>query len=597
MPKPMVRGNLVRLAGSFRLRMLLLLLLALAPGLVAPVVLSLQDHFTHSAEARVQAMRLAAGIANLQRQVIQDTRSILSVLASLPQVRSAGPECPETLARLVETDRQGLYTGLGRFDLQGRLVCNSHPVGYEVNVADRSYFQRAIANGGFAIGDHGIGRTSGETILPMAVPVPGPDGQPVGVLMAALRMAWLQEMVTHTTLPPGAGVTLLDSQGTVLAAQPGGPRLVGTSAKATDLGALMARKEGAARVKDLMGRERVVGFTTVPDSDLFVAIHLDTSLHDHGDANLPLTLSAMMTMIALVLLAWTSQRRFAGPLARMQRWVLRLEAGDRPGPLPPQPGELAPLAEALNQLAAVTDSTTRTLQEKEERYRVLFDQSPDGMILFDPASLRAEQVNRRALALLGMAESEVLGATYTNLLGTPETTVQDQERLRLQGSLFAGLRQLAPNNAPPVSVELTVWPLPLSTGRKLLACLRDISHRDALSHAAEDQHRRLRQLVDSLPVAVIAVDRHGQGLFANARAQALTGWSCQALANLSPRDLLQLADGPDLITQTLQDGQPRQSSAHGFWCKDGSLRPVSLQVSALTDGDEITGGVICLEAR
>lgn len=66
--------------------------------------------------------------------------------------------------------------------------------GLDENFADRDWFQGALAEGGIYITDFYKSRITGALCITVSAPIPGPDGEPVGVLGADLNFAELVRM-------------------------------------------------------------------------------------------------------------------------------------------------------------------------------------------------------------------------------------------------------------------------------------------------------------------------------------------------------------------------------------------------------------------
>ena len=60
-----------------------------------------------------------------------------------------------------------------------------------VNLADRSYFQRALSSRAFSIGDYQVGRISGKPSFDLGYPVFAPSGRIQAVVFAALDLDWV----------------------------------------------------------------------------------------------------------------------------------------------------------------------------------------------------------------------------------------------------------------------------------------------------------------------------------------------------------------------------------------------------------------------
>lgn len=85
----------------------------------------------------------------------------------------------------------------------------------------RAAVPQAVATGQPAVGDIFVGPIAGETLVAVAVPV-SRDEKVVKVLLATFELRLFQERLEQVALPAGWGLSLLDSQGEVIARRQAG---------------------------------------------------------------------------------------------------------------------------------------------------------------------------------------------------------------------------------------------------------------------------------------------------------------------------------------------------------------------------------------
>lgn len=205
---------------SLRGRLLLLVLLAIAPAYGLLLFSAREDERAATAEAQRQTRQVATIVAEEQNRLIHEAEQLLTTLGSLPLVRDADllPRCSEAIARIRQ--QNPMYGNLGVVDASGNMLCSALPFKPGMNVADRSWFQRALTRGGFAVGDYLIGRLSGLPSLTLSLPVADDAGGARKVLFAAVELSWLQALAAKLPLPPGTAVAVVDANGTILARHP-----------------------------------------------------------------------------------------------------------------------------------------------------------------------------------------------------------------------------------------------------------------------------------------------------------------------------------------------------------------------------------------
>lgn len=223
---------------SLRIALVIIIALAALPGLALTLDSALQ--------ARAEAVRHATGKAELLLTAASADYEALfegagRLLARIATVTNLVPGRPADLCDRELADYLHLhphYTNLGISDLEGRVFCSARPLPAPVNIADRSYFQRALVSGQLAAGDYQIGRITGVPAVNIGIPVRAPDGTPQGVLYAALGLEWLEQRVASTELPPGASITVLDALGNTLARFPSTDKRPGEDPATRDTEAL-----------------------------------------------------------------------------------------------------------------------------------------------------------------------------------------------------------------------------------------------------------------------------------------------------------------------------------------------------------------------
>jgi signal transduction histidine kinase/CheY-like chemotaxis protein len=258
---------------SLRLRVCALVLVALVPAAGFGVL----NEFVHrqalsrdvQADAEQGAVLLSAQIAS-QVSGIEQT---LSVLSRAPDViRGNADACNRYVHKL-----KFAFNGpseIGVADLSGKVFCLSREIN-GINIADRLYFQEAIASRKLSVGEFAIGKAAGAKAIQFGYPVHAADGSVSGVAFIPLNLAWLADRLARTPLPERSSITVADRNGTVLVRNPQ-KDWVGTRLPPQWLSLLHASASGTATLTDLEGRRSFVGYVPVGSGPqgLFVAVGL-----------------------------------------------------------------------------------------------------------------------------------------------------------------------------------------------------------------------------------------------------------------------------------------------------------------------------------
>ncbi|MDW8340749.1 MAG: PAS domain S-box protein [Geminicoccaceae bacterium] len=180
------------------------------------------------------------------------------------------------------------------------------------------------------------------------------------------------------------------------------------------------------------------------------------------------------------------------------------------------------------------------LREAEERYRTLFELSPDGIFVKD-SDHRILFANRTAAALFGVGEPKTLIGRETLEFYSPEdrSIVEERTRALLEKGGAVPPMDLAIRRADGsvAFVEVAASRFEDKGEPRILVVQRDITERKLAERAREEAERRYRTLVELCPEALL-VQQDGRYVFANRRALELLGArdACE-LAGLTPREL------------------------------------------------------------
>src|SRR3989304_1897478 len=181
---------------SLRVRLILLVLLAVIPALGLILYTGLEQRRLATEEIRETALRLARLVSNEQARIIQGTRQLLVGLSELPVVRTQDHRfCSALFADLLKL--HPLYANLGAVEANGKLFCSALPITESVNVAARAWFQGAVQTHEPSGGEYQIDHVSKKPAITFGHPVPGPGGRAQGVVFAALGFAWLDQLAAH----------------------------------------------------------------------------------------------------------------------------------------------------------------------------------------------------------------------------------------------------------------------------------------------------------------------------------------------------------------------------------------------------------------
>ncbi|HEY3319092.1 MAG TPA: PAS domain S-box protein [Planctomycetota bacterium] len=199
---------------------------------------------------------------------------------------------------------------------------------------------------------------------------------------------------------------------------------------------------------------------------------------------------------------------------------------------------LAPLGDAFAYLALVAgliillrDINARrraesALRESEERYRTLFSQAPDNLMLVDPQTGKVLDCNDAACAQLGYSREELLKLRVADF-----DAAQTGEEIRLNmhsimRSKHADFETRYRTKQGEIrDIRMTVRVTELSGRPVLLGISRDITERKRAAEALQQSEARLSAIIASAMDAIITVDNQQRIILFNGTAERAFGCS------------------------------------------------------------------------
>jgi len=407
----------VRIAfASFRVRLVLVVLLAVLPGLVFVLFSAAEQRRQALDRAKETAARLTQLAAADHASLFTETRQLLEVLARVPLVIGDDPAACRAFLRVVAEAHAPRTTSFGVVDRDGRMTCASISGAPVQSLANRDYFREAMRTREFTIGEYVVGRASGRAVLVMAYPVLDDVGQVSKLVTAALSLDWLNQFAARAELPPGGTLSLIDHNGTILVRQPHPERWVGRTFPDTSLFRQMTQAgEGVHEAEGVDDVPRLFEFTQLVSSHLVGKLYLviglaKSVLFAESDRILRRNLIILGTLTALALIAaWVGgDLFFLRRVNALVRATRRLEGGDlsaRTG-LRRGRGELDRLAQTFDQTAASLEAQTVALRRVNRMYAVLSGiesvllRHPERDALLDAACQIAVQVGKFRLVVI-----------------------------------------------------------------------------------------------------------------------------------------------------------------------------------------------------
>jgi two-component system cell cycle sensor histidine kinase/response regulator CckA len=417
-----------------RTRVVLVAMGAIAPAVALIAFSQIGEREAARSQALREAVRIADSTAALQAGVLDGASRLLMTLSHLPDLPDpAGSTCGSVLAQVL-ADHPGLIQ-VSVVHPDGSVVCNGRTPDRPLRPLERTWFKRAMATKKLAVGDFQISPTNGRPDIVLAHPVLDKQGAVAFVLIAAVRVDQLEQVAERIQIPPRAALTVFDRNQTVLFRFPAMDGLVGRTLpddvrRARLVGVSTNTMSEAVGIDGVRRFEMTVPVRAEAPSELYVTFGIErgAAFADADRALVQHLLLLAFVAAASLLLAYTSAHAFVvKPLRTLSDAIGRIAAGDFQSRVDvADGGGTAELASAINGMADALergerqrDAAEAELRASEDQYRLLFDDNPHPMWVYDVETLQFLAVNQAAIDRYGYARDEFLTSTI-RLLHSPD---------------------------------------------------------------------------------------------------------------------------------------------------------------------------------
>lgn len=169
--------------------------------------------------------------------------------------------------------------------------------------------------------------------------------------------------------------------------------------------------------------------------------------------------------------------------------------------------------------------TEERLRESEERYRQLFENESNAVVVIDAESMRFEDANIAALRLYGYSKEEFLELKVAEISAELEETLASATRAEggMTGPRVIPERLLRDKKGRVFPAEISTGTFRSGDRIKVIASIRDISERKRAEEALRASEARLRAIIEGNPDGVLVLNEKGEVDFINRAAEALLG--------------------------------------------------------------------------
>lgn len=177
----------------------------------------------------------------------------------------------------------------------------------------------------------------------------------------------------------------------------------------------------------------------------------------------------------------------------------------------------------------------RALRESEERYRMLFDHAPDGIMISGPTE-RILDINSSLCRMLDYSRSELFALAPPEIVA-PEEIPQIERAL---GDISVNSEhhrewKLRRKDGSIISADVSATRMP---DNNVLAIVRDVSERKRAERAVMESEQRYRDLVENAIDIIYAHDLSGNYTSINKAAEGITGYSRSEILGMNMEQVI-----------------------------------------------------------
>ncbi len=368
--------------GNLKIRLVVLILLAMAPAFALYVFNSYQQMVAQKDNVREGALRLVRVMKASHIQTVDDAKGELKAMSQLPSLREEGPRRCELLrSELAPTFPS--YGEIGLAKPNGDILCLTSPSRIKSNVEGLPFFSDTMARHNIGTGPYEI---DPATLMPevfIGAPITGSTTRVEAVLFASISLSQFETLPPAAQLSHDSIIVVFDDSGLVLARYPdpqgwrGTRRIADSPIVRTVRGSL--EEEGVIDRQGADDVPRLFAFAKIhrtPKQTVYLAIGIPTALAYAGASNAFRSNMLNLGLVSLLVLwiAWVGSHRL---VVRKMQSLIRVSNRIRNGDFGARSGvarthdEVGLLASAIDSMAQSIQSRVAELQHHSDELREL----------------------------------------------------------------------------------------------------------------------------------------------------------------------------------------------------------------------------------
>lgn len=381
------------------------------------------------------------------------------------------------------------------------VVAGRKGTNYFSNVATHT----TLTEGRSVIGRPLVGRVLKQPLFNINVPILDANGKVIGALFGVINLSKRNflDRIADNRYGKSGGYLVMDLENNLIVTATDKSRVL-QSLPPPGVNEMVDRRAqgfmGSAVSVNSLGVEVLSSGARIPASNWIVVAALPTkeAFAPIRDMQRRIMIAALFLTVIAGALSWLLLRRQFAPLRAAVDSLARMS--DAGSPLQPLPlvktDEVGELVGGFNNLLAALGQREAQLKTERDFFSAVLHQSSDGVLLFDPDSLRISEANPSICHILGYTRDELLALRYGDLLAADqEIAVENVRRIRHDKTPFVGERQYRGKDGAPIAVEVSAGLVETGGRELLMASVRDLTERKRTEMELQLHRQHLEEVV------------------------------------------------------------------------------------------------------
>jgi len=401
-----------------------------------------------------------------------------------------------------------------------------------VNYMDRDYITTALNEGKATIGRPVVGKRLQAPVFSMGVPIRNNQGKVIGALVGVTNLGIpnFLDKITENRYGTSGGYLLVAKLNRLIVTATNRSSImkqIPASGVIPLIDRFIQGYEGSGVSVDPTGVEVLASAKGIPLAGWYVSAEQSTAevfAPFHAMQQRMLLATILLTLLAGGLIWWMLKRQLSPMLATVKILAALSDTDQHPQPLPiTNQDEIGELIGGFNRILETLGQREEALRESEERYHMIFKNSPLGIMHFDVNGTIID-FNDKFAQILGAPKEKIVGFNMLKLLRDQEMlkTVKDALDGRL-GYYEGDYLSVTGGKSTPIRA---LYQGIISEDGKFLGAvglLEDISERKQAEVAVREHRRQLNDIIEFLPDATLAIDKEGRVIIWNKAIEEMTG--------------------------------------------------------------------------